>query len=68
MSLLTAILAGIVLMGEYSVSAQQKLPITWPVTPASTSVAPGASVRVEITARIDEGWHLYSVSAHTALD
>jgi len=68
MSLLIAILAVIALMGEHAVSAQQKLPITWSVTSANASVAAGASVRVEITARIDEGWHLYSLTQQAPPD
>ena len=62
MSLLTVMMAAIALLVHHSASAQQKLPITWSVTSANSSVAAGSSVRVEVTARIDEGWHLYSLT------
>ncbi|MCX6538888.1 MAG: protein-disulfide reductase DsbD family protein [Acidobacteria bacterium] len=62
MSLLTAMMAAIAVMDQHSVSAQQKLPITWSVTSANTPVAAGSIVRVEVTARIDDGWHLYSLT------
>ena len=62
MSLLTVMMAAIALLAHDSASAQQKLPITWSVTSANSSVAAGSSVRVEVTARIDEGWHLYSLT------
>jgi thiol:disulfide interchange protein DsbD len=60
-SLMTVMMAAFA-MAQPCVSAQQKLPITWSVTSAKTSVAAGSSVRVEITARIDDGWHLYSLT------
>jgi thiol:disulfide interchange protein DsbD len=68
MFLLAAMVAAITLVGDYAVSAQQKLPITWSVTSTGTSVAAGSSVRVEITARIDDGWHLYSLTQQSPPD
>jgi DsbC/DsbD-like thiol-disulfide interchange protein len=63
-----AFVAAIVLMSHASGAAQQKLPITWTVASASTSVAAGSSVRVEVTARIDDGWHLYSLTQQAPPD
>jgi thiol:disulfide interchange protein DsbD len=67
-SFLIAMMASIAVMGQPSVSAQQKLPITWSVTSTNASAAAGSSVRVEITARIDDGWHLYSLTQQAPPD
>ena len=40
----------------------QKLPVTWTASPAAVRGAAGETVRVEITATIAEGWHLYSLT------
>lgn len=62
MSLVAVILAAAALLGQQSALAQQKLPITWSATSATVTVAAGGSVRIELTARIDDGWHLYSLT------
>jgi thiol:disulfide interchange protein len=39
----------------------QKLdPVQWTLTTDSAKVAPGSSVTLRLTAKLDEGWHLYS--------
>jgi hypothetical protein len=44
-------------------SAQgQKLPITWSGPAAAARAAAGGTLSVEVSARIDEGWHLYSLT------
>jgi hypothetical protein len=46
-----------------SLSAQgQKLPITWSAPAAAVRGAAGGTIGVEVSARIDEGWHLYSLT------
>jgi thiol:disulfide interchange protein len=39
-------------------------PVKFTLRPASgtTTVAPGSTFRVQLTARMDEGWHLYSIT------
>ena len=45
------------------VSAQgQKLPITWSAPSAAVRGTAGETLAVEVSARIDEGWHLYSLT------
>jgi hypothetical protein len=45
------------------VSAQaQKLPITWGAPSAAVRGTVGAALAVEVSARIDDGWHLYSLT------
>jgi DsbC/DsbD-like thiol-disulfide interchange protein len=67
-TLLFVMMVVIASMGQPSALAQAKLPIAWTVTSTNTSVAAGASVRVEITARIDDGWHLYSLTQQAPPD
>jgi hypothetical protein len=44
-------------------SAQgQALPITWSAPAAAVRAASGGAASVEVSARIDEGWHLYSLT------
>ena len=44
-------------------SAQgQKLPITWSAPSAAVRGTAGETLAVEVSARIDEGWHLYSLT------
>ena len=40
----------------------QKLPITWSVSPTPVAAAAGDIVRVEVSAQIEDGWHLYSLT------
>jgi len=44
-----------------SAGAQER-PVVWSAAPASTPVARGAVVVVHLTARIDDGWHMYSIT------
>jgi len=68
MSLVAVMVAAMALLGQQTTSARQKLPITWSATSANVSVSAGGSVRVEVTARIDDGWHLYSLTQQTPPD
>jgi len=44
-------------------SAQgRKLPITWAAPSAAVRGTAGEGIAVEVSARIDEGWHLYSLT------
>ncbi|MCX6546189.1 MAG: protein-disulfide reductase DsbD N-terminal domain-containing protein [Acidobacteria bacterium] len=68
MLVLVLTVAAMALAGEPAVMARQKAPITWSVTSVNASVKAGASVRVEITARIEDGWHLYSLTQQAPPD
>jgi DsbC/DsbD-like thiol-disulfide interchange protein len=68
-TILSAVLtAAIALAGGSALSGQQKPPITWLVSSTGISAAAGSTVRVEITARIDDGWHLYSLTQQAPPD
>jgi hypothetical protein len=50
-------------------SAQgQKLPITWAAPSAAVRGTAGESVAVDVSARIEEGWHLYSLTQSSPPD
>jgi len=59
--LLAALVAGVVTVGVNSASAQGD-PIKWSAATTATSVRPGATFEVQVTAQIAEGWHLYSLT------
>lgn len=40
----------------------QKLPITWSAPAGAARGAAGGTMTVEVSAKIDEGWHLYSLT------
>ncbi len=61
-------MAAIAATGQPSVLAQQKLPITWTITSTAAAVVAGSSVRIEVMARIDDGWHLYSLTQQAPPD
>ncbi len=43
--------------------AQQRLdPVQWSMTSVAEAVPPGATVPLRLTAKIDPGWHLYSLT------
>jgi thiol:disulfide interchange protein DsbD len=52
---LLAILAGIA-------PGQQRNPVQWTFTPESTVAAPGSTVPVQITAKLEDGWHIYALT------
>ena len=43
-------------------SAQMENPITWALGEGPKGVAPGGKFDLELTAQIEDGWHLYSIS------
>ena len=56
-------LAALAVPAGSSLSAQgQKLPITWSGPAAAVRATAGSTVSVEVSARIDEEWHLYSLT------
>jgi len=61
LSLLAALVAGVLTVGVNSASAQGD-PIKWSAATKATSVRPGAAFEVQVTAQIAEGWHLYSLT------
>lgn len=42
--------------------AQQRNPVQWTVTLDSPAAPPGGTVGAKITARLDEGWHIYALT------
>ena len=42
--------------------AQTPTPVRWTAKAASKSVAAGAKTAVTVTANMDEGWHIYSLT------
>jgi len=55
--------------GVGPLSAQgQKLPITWAAPSAAVRGTAGGTLAVEVSARIDEGWHLYSLTQSSPPD
>ena len=43
-------------------SAQGENPITWTLAPGPKQAKPGQKFDLELTAKIDEGWYLYSTT------
>jgi thiol:disulfide interchange protein len=41
-------------------SAQKLDPVQWTLTADSTKAPPGSSIGLRLTAKLDDGWHLYS--------
>jgi thiol:disulfide interchange protein DsbD len=68
MGLVVVMLAACAALLPAATGAQMKLPIAWSVTTTNATVAAGSAVKVEISARIDEGWHLYSLTQQTPPD
>ena len=44
-----------------SASAQER-PVVWTAVATPAAVAPGATTTIQLKARIDQGWHVYSIS------
>lgn len=40
----------------------QGSPVTWTLTPSATTVAPGGAVTATLSAAIEDGWHVYSIT------
>ena len=56
-------LAAAVLAAGPGLSAQRPSDVVrWSVKAPSTAVSPGGTAVVELTARIEEGWHLYALT------
>ena len=45
-----------------NLAAAQEDPIKWSLAKTPASAAAGQTFRIDLTATIDEGWHLYSIS------
>ncbi len=61
---LAALAAGGVLALAPRTASAQLNPVTFSLrtAPGTTAVAPGSTFRAELTAKLDEGWHLYSIT------
>jgi len=57
-----AVLAAVVAAGLAPSAAQPKPPIRWTAPTAAVSGAAGSTIKVEVSAQIDEGWHLYALT------
>ena len=60
-TLLAALAAGFLTAGVSSASAQADA-IKWSAATKATTVKPGASFEVQVTADLGDGWHLYSIT------
>ncbi len=45
-----------------SVSAQRLDPVQWTLTSEAAKAPPGATIPLKLTAKLEEGWHLYSLT------
>ncbi|MGE5569208.1 MAG: protein-disulfide reductase DsbD family protein [Rhodospirillales bacterium] len=55
-------LAGLLGLGWKPLSAQQLNPVRWSAEAEPVRVAPGSRTTIRVTARLDPGWHLYSLA------
>jgi thiol:disulfide interchange protein len=61
MSMRTGVIA-LVAMFAAVAPGQQRNPVQWTFTPDSMSAAPGATVPAKITAKLEDGWHIYALT------
>jgi thiol:disulfide interchange protein DsbD len=55
--------ATVLLVAAAALAVAQKLnPVQWSLEPEQPKVAPGSTVRLRLTARLDPGWHIYSMT------
>ena len=54
--------AGLLLLLFAAAFAQRPDPVKWSLSLEPSSAAPGSKVLGRLTAKIDPGWHLYSLS------
>jgi thiol:disulfide interchange protein DsbD len=54
--------AGLVLIGGAASTEIDPVKFTLRLAPGTAAIAPGSTFRVQLTAKMDEGWHLYSVT------
>src|SRR5260370_29471507 len=57
-----AAILSILLLAEASAAAQKLNPVKWQLEFVPDKVAPGGVARAKLTAALDEGWHLYSLT------
>src|SRR5512146_368916 len=57
---LAAILVVLTLAGH--VTAQPENPITWTLAKTPATATAGQTLRIQVTANIDAGWHVYSLT------
>lgn len=50
------------LLAAQSVNAQKLDPVQWTLAATTASTRPGDPVSLKLTARIEQGWHLYSLT------
>ena len=53
--------AALAIVCAHTASAQER-PVVWTVSDVTAPVAPGATTTIHLKARIDQGWHVYSIS------
>jgi thiol:disulfide interchange protein DsbD len=59
---MTTRLPVLLLVGAGFTAAQQRNPVQWSLTPESLSAPPGATVTVKVTAKLEDGWHIYALT------
>ncbi len=52
----------VVIFFAASLQAQRLDPVQWTLTSESAKAPPGASIPLKLTAKLEEGWHLYSLT------
>ncbi len=55
------VLVALILAAIYSAQEPPATPIRWSAQPSAETVKAGAVLGVEVTADMDEGWHLYAL-------
>ncbi len=54
--------AGFVLVAGVASAQTDPVKFTLRLAPGTAAIAPGSTFRVQLTAKIVEGWHLYSIT------
>lgn len=60
--LLAGLMSTVALVSVVGPAAAQERPVVWSVMAPTTAIPRGAVVIVHLTARIDGGWHMYSLT------
>ena len=54
--------AALILLFAAGLAAQRLDPVQWTLSSSVDKAPPGATVTLQLTAKLDEGWHLYSLT------
>lgn len=50
------------LLAGWAVPGMAQDPVKWTASTKATAAKPGEAIKVEVVAKMDEGWHLYSIN------